>query len=108
MEDTATPLSLVRSVLLFSKQHSSRFLFYSFPSDQQELEEILSQGRAPSPSLDMPQQLPLSYPTFSRGTSSSQQPMYNSYPKPPSSQKNDLTASTNGDFQRFYGPVCTR
>ena len=80
---------------------------FHFRIDQHDLEDILSKGRAPSPSLDMPQQLPLTYPS-SRGSSSyssSQQPNYNNYPKPPSPQKNDLTANSNGDFQRFYGPV---
>lgn len=94
--------------MFFSLQINTPFLFQS---DQQELEELLYKGRAPSPSLYMPQQLPLSYPPTSRGTSSyssSQQPMYNNYPKPPSPQKNDMTANSNGDFQRFYGPVCAR
>ncbi|CAF3018673.1 unnamed protein product [Rotaria sp. Silwood2] len=86
--------------------------------NQQDLEEILTKGRAPSPSLDMPQQLPVNYPQSHISNEnnmygSSQQPTYNNSPpytnysntqtQPPSPHKND-SENNNYNFQRFYGP----
>ena len=69
----------------------------------------------------MPQEFPLYYgqSNISNGNNpydSSQQGTYNNYPQrtnyssvpnqPPSPPRNDTNQnSTNGDFQRFYGPV---
>lgn len=82
------------------------------------MEEILTKGRAPSPVLDMPQQLPLNYqqpPYMPNGNNVYPQPAYNdpsSYPtysngqtQPMSPKKNGLSDSSNYNFQRFYGPV---
>ncbi|CAF1193894.1 unnamed protein product [Rotaria sordida] len=88
---------------------------YTTIINKQDLDEILTKGRAPSPSLDMPQQLPLNYPQsyMSNGNSmygQSQQPTYNNSPysntqtQPSSRQKNDSSENNNYNFQRFYGP----
>ncbi|CAF3661866.1 unnamed protein product [Rotaria sp. Silwood1] len=86
--------------------------------NKQELEEILTKGRAPSPVLDMPQQLPLNYPQSNIPYGNNmhgpfQQPTYNdssSYTnfsntqtQPSSRQRND-SDNNNYNFQRFYGP----
>lgn len=83
--------------------------------NKRELEELLTKGRAPSPVLDMPQQLPVNYPITQsiNGNSSHRPRTYNSSSfysneqnKPPSPERKD--SNINPDFQRFYGPLITQ
>lgn len=73
-----------------------------------ELEDILKKGRAPSPMIEMPQQLPLqvrnNYPPNATNNYGPPPPAPSMEPRMINNNNNNSNNGNNANFQRFYGP----